>query len=291
MQNVWWALNAITISLKINVPLTINCTGNYLMLRINIFVDGSNLIGSLTKIGIEVEEYGKLFRHIFERAIDDLGGSFNRSPDILFQLTKTYWYGVGSIDNIDILHQKTEVALRKHFEDDRVTHNAYMAAAGKLNPAVNQDDINNIAWETLKKESSDWYQKKKGNVDGFNKFYYALQSDIDFFEIKACGHWKVDFINRTVDEKGVDTSFAVDMVTLVNNYDIALLVSGDADGIPSLNYIKSIGKPIGIIDFIHGSPPASKGKQTSTKLKLASDFVVQIYETDLIKYCIAKKRS
>jgi len=260
------------------------------VIRINTFIDGSNLIGSLTKIGIEVDDYDKLFRHVFQNSIDVLNRSFDKSHGKAYQLTKTYWYGVGSIDKIDITNMHTESVFRKHFEEDRNYHKLYMEAAGKSNPGLTPSDLKDKAWGNLKADSETWYRKKQSNVDGFHKFYFALQSNIDFFEIKPIGHWKVDYIHRTVEEKGVDTSFAVDMVTLVNNYDVALLISGDADSIPSLNYIKRVGKPIGIIDFIHGSPPAVKGKQTSSLLKAASDFVVSIYETDLLKNGIAKKK-
>src|SRR3712207_8832405 len=49
---------------------------------------------------------------------------------------------------------------------------------------------------------------------------------------------KVDLLHHTLNEKGLDTSLAVDMVALQDTYDVALLISGDADGIPGINYVK-----------------------------------------------------
>jgi uncharacterized LabA/DUF88 family protein len=89
-------------------------------------------------------------------------------------------------------------------------------------------------------------------------------------------------------EKGLDTRLAVDMVTQVNNYDVAILVSGDADAIPSLNHIKREGKQVCVIEFIKGYPPEAKGRQSSSRLKVAADFVTQIYEMDLVRQKLAR---
>lgn len=47
-------------------------------------------------------------------------------------------------------------------------------------------------------------------------------------------------------EKGVDVKLAVDLVVNAykDNYDIAILVSNDADFIPAIEEIKSLGKPV-----------------------------------------------
>lgn len=47
-------------------------------------------------------------------------------------------------------------------------------------------------------------------------------------------------------EKGVDTQLAVDMVKLAvaNTYDVAVLVSGDGDFAPAVEFIKQLGKHV-----------------------------------------------
>ena len=101
--------------------------------------------------------------------------------------------------------------------------------------------------------------------------------------------WKVDFLHRTVTEKGLDASLAVDMVALADNYDVALVLSGDADSIPSINYIKTRDKHVGVVEFVSGYPPEKKGKSFSSRLGLAADFVVRIYEMSLVAKNIGKK--
>ncbi len=72
------------------------------------------------------------------------------------------------------------------------------------------------------------------------------------------------------------------MVALQDTYDIALLISGDADGIPGINYVKSRSKHVGVAEFRRGSPADFPTKGTSSRLKIAADFVVQVYESELL---------
>ncbi|MGC8774968.1 MAG: NYN domain-containing protein, partial [Chlorobaculum sp.] len=109
-------------------------------------------------------------------------------------------------------------------------------------------------------------------------------------EIIESGHWKVDLLRKRVTEKGIDTSLAVDLVTLVNSYDVAVVISGDADMIPSINYAKQQGKHIAVVDIINGYPPEKKGRQSSSRLKSHSDFTVPIYEMNLVTGGIGQKR-
>jgi uncharacterized LabA/DUF88 family protein len=119
------------------------------------------------------------------------------------------------------------------------------------------------------------------------RFNFSVRSNTDFIDIIECGHWKVHFLSRYVEEKGLDTTLAVDMVTLSDHYDVALLLSGDADTIPSVNHLKRSGRHIGVIDLIKGYPPEKRGRQFSSKLQSAVDFVVPIYEMTLMQKRIA----
>src|SRR6478609_2928281 len=108
-----------------------------------------------------------------------------------------------------------------------------------------------------------------------------------FVEIRQEGHWKVDLLHHTLNEKGLDTSLAVDMVALQDTYDVAILISGDADGIPGINYVKGRSKHVGVAEFRRGAPADFPSKGASPRLKIAADFVVQVYEADLIRRNLA----
>ena len=92
-----------------------------------------------------------------------------------------------------------------------------------------------------------------------------------------------------MEEKGLDTSLAVDMVALQENYDVAVVVSGDADSIPSIRHLKSRNKHIADVEFISGSPPETKGRTFSSRLKEHADFVIRIYETELVRLKLARR--
>lgn len=65
-------------------------------------------------------------------------------------------------------------------------------------------------------------------------------------------------------EKGVDVNIAVDLLVgaYENTYDAALLISSDTDLIPAIKKVKSLGKKLEYIGFMH-SPSRALQKQSS----------------------------
>jgi hypothetical protein len=59
--------------------------------------------------------------------------------------------------------------------------------------------------------------------------------------------------------------------------------------VPSLEYLKSHGKQVAIVEMLKGYATEFVGRGFATPLKLTSDFVVPIYEMDLVKRQIATK--
>ena len=56
-------------------------------------------------------------------------------------------------------------------------------------------------------------------------------------------------------EKGVDVGIAVDMIAKSQNYDAGILISGDADYIPAVQFIKSQLKNFYQFSLAKGIPP------------------------------------
>ena len=77
------------------------------------------------------------------------------------------------------------------------------------------------------------------------------------------------------------------MVALQDTYDIAILISGDADGIPGINYVKGRSKHVGVAEFRRGAPAdfPTKGRRPGSRSR--PTFVVQVYEADLIRRNLA----
>jgi len=260
-------------------------------MRFAIFVDGSNLMGSFRHLNIRVNEYQKFFDFVFHQSIDNWKKCLYPDHNRQCELKRVYWYGVGSIDDIDLSDPKTQSNLQGYFKQTGSVLKSYLAEASKRHPGYTQEQIFLEAWKLCFDEFSEWYAKKKGQIEKFNKFYYALKRDTDFIDVITSASWKVDLFRQTVNEKGLDTTLAVDMVALRDNYDVAILISGDADNIPSLKYVKSQNKSVGVVEFLKGYPPEKRGMQSSSNLKQEADFVVQLYEMEMISKGIGEKQA
>ena len=81
------------------------------------------------------------------------------------------------------------------------------------------------------------------------------------------------------------------MIALEGSYDVAVVVSGDADSIPSIDLMKRRGKHVGAVEFVRGYPPERKGEGFSSKIKLSADFVARVYEMELVSKKVARKIS
>jgi uncharacterized LabA/DUF88 family protein len=259
------------------------------MIRYAIFVDGSNLVGCLKDMNLRVEHYQAFYRYVFDEAVEVWKESAAVTSLPPLQLKRVYWYEVGSIDDWNLADPKAQVHLHERFAADRDLKRTHLALAGEKLKGAPQEAIANDAWSMCFKEFQDWYERKKSLLDGMHRFHHAIRGSTDFVDVIECGHWKVDFLHRTVTEKGLDASLAVDMVALADNYDVALVLSGDADSIPSINYIKTRNKHVGVVEFVSGYPPDKKGKSFSSRLGLAADFVVRIYEMSLVAKNIGQK--
>ena len=204
-------------------------------------------------------------------------------------LQRVYWYEVGSIDAWNLDDAQAQAFLRERFDDNKQVKAGYMASAGKAVSGQNQEAVARKAWSTCFDDFRGWYEGKKKSLDAMKRFHHGVQSSTDLIDILEVGHWKVDFFSRSCEEKGLDTRLAVDMVALEDNYDVAIVVSGDADSIPSIDLMKRRGKHVGAVEFVRGYPPEQKGKGFSSKIKLAADFVARIYEMELVSKKVARK--
>ncbi|KZD18951.1 MAG: hypothetical protein AO394_10565 [Candidatus Fermentibacter daniensis] len=156
-------------------------------------------------------------------------------------------------------------------------------------PGLEGQELEDKAWESCFADFTQWYEGKKRILEGMRRFHQGIRLGTNLIDVKEQGHWKVNFLHKLVEEKGLDTSLAVDMVALQDNYDTAVVVSGDADSIPSILHIKSRGKHIAAVEFVNGSPSETKGRTFSSRLKGHADFVIRIYETELLRHMIGKR--
>ncbi|MGQ5525217.1 NYN domain-containing protein [Chitinimonas sp. PSY-7] len=259
-------------------------------MRFAIFVDGPNLIGSFNKLNVDVGNYQDFYSYILSSTVDVWRTSFIGGGDPVPQLWRVFWYQVGYMDELRLDDPNVKANLRTSFEENKDLSRGYLAVAGRDSPDQKTEVIRELAWANCFDEARHWYKSKKAQLEKMRRFNFSVRSSTNFVEIIENGHWKINFLKRQVEEKGIDTALAVDLVTLNECYDVAILISGDADMIPSVNYAKQRGKHVAVVDLINGAPPEQKGWQLSTRLKSTVDFVVPIYEADMVRKGIAKTR-
>ena len=117
-----------------------------------------------------------------------------------------------------------------------------------------------------------WWEKER---DYFNKtrdeVFERIQKETDFLEFKCIGQYVVKpfdlykmepnpdgsifYQGKRAGEKGVDIGIATDMIAKMNFYDVAILISGDADFQPVVRYLKDHLKQVYQFSIAKGVPP------------------------------------
>ncbi|ACY16761.1 NYN domain-containing protein [Haliangium ochraceum] len=259
------------------------------MHRFSLFVDGSNLFGVLRGQGIQVDDYQGFYRFLFEQTVSSWHSSAPATEPLPACLVRVYWYVVGQMDDWDLSDSKTQRHLQEQFERDEEVQRLALAEIGHPPSALSDSSLCREAWKHHLSECRRWYDAKRHTLDKMRRFYHAVRSSTDFIDIDERGHWKVDILRRSVQEKGIDTSLAVDMVAMLDNYDVAVVLSGDADMIPSIEIAKNRCKQVAAVQFQQGQRTERRGRGFASRLKASADFVVTIYEDDLLAQPFAER--
>lgn len=255
--------------------------------RVAVFVDGSNLHGALSSMDLQVDRYDSFYSYIAAEAVDSWRDSLILGRDSFtpVQLHRVYWYVVGSIAEWNLADTRAQDALKQIFDRAVEVKAAFCREAADAlesrGASPTDAEVQAEAFHRFHRDRSNWYASRLRTLDGMKRFHHGVASSTDFIEIIPAGHWKVDLASKTLEEKGLDAALSVDMVTRVDQYDVALVLSGDADMLPSIRYCKSVGKHVGVIELVNGHPPEDRGRGFSSRLRVDADFVARIYETEL----------
>jgi hypothetical protein len=95
-------------------------------MRFAIFVDGPNMIGSLEKLNLKVDEFQTFFQHIFEAAFDGWKQACIGTVPTA-KLLRVFWYQVGNIDELRLDDQGLIDNLRIFFEGSKDLTRNYLA--------------------------------------------------------------------------------------------------------------------------------------------------------------------
>lgn len=259
-------------------------------MKLAVFVDGPNLMGSLWSLNLNVDDYQSFYNHVTEETVREWRTCIVGDGDPPALVWRVFWYQVGSIDEFHFDNPAFEKSLRRAFDGNTELKRTFVSIAENENPGQSPEAAEEIAWKTCFMEGREWYEKKKLHVRKMNQFNRAVRNNTRFVDIVEAGHWKIDLIGKRVEEKGVDTSLAVDLATMTDSYDVAVVLSGDADMLPSIDHAKKKGKHIGIAELINDAYEGPKGQQSSARLRNYADFTVSIKRTELVRLGIGMEK-
>jgi len=223
--------------------------------RTVVFVDGQNFKKNLQtfafRTGSDVRafrldekhfDWGKFFRAMIAK--------FDAATGVEHQLLRVYWYAADTITPF-ISEPRRAVDIAR---DCRLR-----------NPSLSPDDVMGLA--------EAWYRRERDNFTRAREdVYEQLQRRYDFLEFKFVGQYDVrPFIPYRIQhqpsgagfwyqgtrqgEKGVDVGIATDMIAKLPNYDVAILVSGDADFVPAVKHVKDHLRWVYRFSVAKGVPP------------------------------------
>lgn len=231
-------------------------------LRTVLFIDGRNFKYNLRAFRFQpsqensgeyysLDEKHFLWQNFFLRIIE----KFDDATSYEHRLVRVYWYNADTMRPFEVKPRLVQSILCEY--KDKLHCDGF--------PDLNERDIVFLAREWHNRER-EYFNRAKEQV------YEGIQRKVDFLEFKYTGEYVVQpftvyKFERREDgkffyqgtkrgEKGVDVGIAVDMVAKMPNYDAAVLVSGDADFLPVVRYLKDNLKYVYQFSIAKGIPPS-----------------------------------
>jgi uncharacterized LabA/DUF88 family protein len=263
--------------------------------RFMMFIDGANLQSVLSAADLRSDSYDVLIKYLFQASVSQWKSSFDRTEElnISARFVRAYFYGAGTMDDWDLDDPVSVAALRGMFDRQTKVASAWASIASQQSGKKTGKAVEELAWDLFLGETRRWYESKKVSHEGTKRFLYAIEMKSPFVEVNKEGHIKLNLLSHTAHEKGVDTGFSVAMVAMAESYDVAILASGDFDGIPAIRHIKGKGKQVGLIDIYQETSTDRRGPNLSKELEREADFVTSVSDRELLEadVVIAKPRA
>lgn len=255
-------------------------------LRTVVFIDGRNFKKNLQEYSFNTGSGNKDYRldekhfdwQLFFQGVLD---KFSKSTGTTHRIIRVYWY------NADL--------ISPYKENNRLVTDIFNK---------HKTRFNSLTEDHIRKLTLDWWKKER---DNFNKakddIYEVIQKQTDFLEFKYVGYYIVKpyttyrfeqnpngsffYEGTRQGEKGVDIGIAIDMIAKMNFYDVAILVSGDADFQPVVRYLKDHLKQVYQFSIATGVPPQIN--YLSAYLKSMVDVFQHFDEEELLSKYLKRK--
>ena len=217
------------------------------MLRVCVFVDGENFRYAIVDL---------FHPHLFNRA-DYLPGAANWAEffdDLVARATdneglrvRTYWYVIDQVDPFPFIIKRA--AQTPEILQDWIKRNeAILRGSGQWDDLQTGDRIAKLK----RLQDSLWGERDKirRRFEGFHVVQNSIALSSKSVEFRRSGRIGYNLLSKRLgQEKTVDVNLAVDMVLLKDNYDMALVVSGDQDYVPAVQAAKNSGKHVVNVAF------------------------------------------
>ena len=229
-------------------------------LRTAVFVDGANFRANLRNFSFtsasptdnrryQLEERHFSWKGFYDGVLD----KFDQETGWQHRLIRVHWYSSASISPW-ISSEQQKLRLSQRIVDQH-------------------PEISGLTPQRVIDLAHDWYMKERDYFERLRENVFEnIQRQTDFLEFRYVGQYQVhplrvhrieqdqsgEVIYRGVQvgEKGVDTGIAVDMIAKMPHYDVAILVSGDADFLPVVGYLKDNLKYVYQFSIAKGVPPS-----------------------------------
>lgn len=246
------------------------------MLRAVAFIDGENLRYSLMDFRREhFPKHQRLFgtpANPYLREVDVDWEKFLAHivpPD--HRLIRAYWYKAGQLSEWYKPAANSEVGRRwvsKHLRiaPDRLTEPQIQ---GELDRAER------------------WYNRERDRHREILRSHNFIMVTYNIIEFRYQGILQVDPLGEDrIGERGVDIALAVDMISMVRDYDLAILVTGDIDFAPAIQAVKNNLRQVVQVAVGPRLPPFI-GK--ARKLREMADYVLPVFGDEIIPNMLLKE--
>lgn len=136
---------------------------------------------------------------------------------------------------------------------------------GEYTKEILQKIKKEVKIQNIKDKKEVFYNKTVRSFEGQQKFLKKAEK-FNFFELRT---YPLKYENGRVFQKGIDVQLAVDFVSHAykDNFDIAVICSGDIDLLESLKLVKSLGKTVIVMSHL---------KLTAINIRKEADFFLDI---------------
>lgn len=167
------------------------------------------------------------------------------------QRIRTYWYVIKMLDFFpyNLPNPKTVTTYPKEFEKLEIILSKYETYQKELDGLKEPHKTSRMV--AMLEDLCERHNEMEKRFNGWTTIQDGISSKHKGIEFRRAGAMTCNlFVNKLGTEKAVDVKLASDMITLKGIYDVAIIVSGDQDYVPSVEVVKDAGKQVVNVAFI-----------------------------------------